>query len=168
MKAIPEAAATLLVVTSTVVFFWGCRGSDRLGRYRTSAPFEITNGVIQGQSVWIVLATNGVSFTLFPNKVSVTVGTVTEATLWYDRDQAVFTNILLDTRDAEGQQQWVRDRNADGVPETRRQRGSKYSEAFLDGGWVPFRPGDGTYSIAMTATQEFRIHFEGTRWQRLP
>lgn len=168
MKKLVPTPAALMVAASILVFLAACKKQAAGREGSASLPFQITNGVMRGESVWIILATNGVSFTLFSNRVSVGVGTITEATIWYDAQEAVFTNILLDIRDSEGKQQWVRDQNADGVPESRRQRGSKYSEAFLEGAWVPFEPRDGTYAIALSATQKFRIFHNGARWQRLP
>ncbi|MBI2925315.1 MAG: hypothetical protein HYY24_06370 [Verrucomicrobia bacterium] len=131
-------------------------------------PFEITNGVMNGESVWIVAATNGVSFVFETNKVEVWLGTMTSASLWYDPQKAVFKKFLLDIKHSDGKQQWISDLNADGVPDTRRKKGNFYSEAFMNGEWVPFAPGDGTYANAVTRTQQFKIFHDGTRWVRMP
>lgn len=160
----------LLVATPASLFLFGAGCGERTGSKKGEAhvPFEYTNIVLGGEQAWIVATTNGVNLTLLSDRVTVGLGTMAEATLWFDAHKGVFANVLLYNSDSEGKWQWVRDQNADGLPETRKRRGSQYSDAFLDGVWVPFRPGDGTYAIAMTGTQEFRIRHDGVRWQKLP
>jgi hypothetical protein len=112
--------------------------------------------------------TNGVSVAVEDDKLTLYFPPSDTLTAWFDPETRRLLKTLLEVPATDtGPAQWVRDLNADGVPDLRKFKGGG-TEVFFDGRWYPSRPGGGTNTLILFRGRETRLYLDRGVWKEAP
>jgi hypothetical protein len=133
-------------------------------------PFAITNVVLDDGSVqWMVKYTNGISAEFSHHTVSMNFEPGSSLTASFDPQTKKLLKTFLERPATEnGPGEYVRDLNADGIPDLRKSKGQSPAEVFYDGHWYPSKPGGGTNTLIMLQGQQVALYYDGSAWRQDP
>ncbi|HMJ65118.1 MAG TPA: hypothetical protein VK615_07185 [Candidatus Binatia bacterium] len=122
-----------------------------------------------GQSSWIVQGTNGLALVWEDTNLTVYFAADHTLTIDVDRQTRKPMKMTLETPpDTREPGYWIVDRNADGVPDTRRIKGKSETEVFYLGEWCPSDQPTGGARMITSHGQKVRVVFDGNRWHEAP
>lgn len=163
--AIWTRVVILLALTQISV---GCDSRNPEGQ-SSKLPFTFTNLVTDAAKPpsWVVMFTNSLSWTVEEKRMSMNFGLQGGVTIDLDPNAESVRKIVVElpaSKDEPGQ--WIADVNGDGVPDTRKLKGSEGLQVFYRGDWLASEM-EGTNRFVRLGGQKSKVIFLQRRWQIL-